>query len=297
MRHVHTVGVARWGAMAAGLALIVGCSSEVGDPMVEPPQFLISNAILDCGTTDPELGKFKLIKLGAGGTFEVRVNDVLVSTVTLAAGECKIVHTNTDYPVSTGSRVTVTEISGEGTLQSIELTILIATAFDQFGHVTATTTETSYPTGNSATAHIIFAQKGAVATFTNEPGDGNGGEGCTPGFWKQSQHFGWWTAPYTPTTQFSAVFENAFPGKTLLDVLKQGGGGLKALGRHTVAALLNAASPSVDNGLTPQQVIDAFNSVFPGGDYEGLKNRFEGQNEAGCPLDRNGGDGNGGPTL
>ncbi len=63
-----------------------------------------------------------------------------------------------------------------------------------------------------------------------------GGEGCTPGYWKQSQHFDSWTG-YSPSTQFSAVFENAFPGKTLLQVLEQGGGGLNALGRHTVAAL------------------------------------------------------------
>ena len=39
-----------------------------------------------------------------------------------------------------------------------------------------------------------------------------------------------------------AGFDDAFPGMTLLEVLSQGGGGLNALGRHTVAALLNAAS-------------------------------------------------------
>jgi hypothetical protein len=111
-----------------------------------------------------------------------------------------------------------------------------------------------------------------------------GGEGCTPGYWKQRQHFDSWTAPYTPDTPFSDVFDNAFPGKTLLDVLKQGGGGLIALGRHTVAALLNAASPGVSYDVTEQGVIDEFNAVFPGGDYEDLKDEFEGFNEQGCPL-------------
>ncbi len=47
-------------------------------------------------------------------------------------------------------------------------------------------------------------------------------------------------APYDLTNQFSDHFDYAFPGMTLLDVLWQGGGGLKALGRHTVAALLHA---------------------------------------------------------
>lgn len=110
------------------------------------------------------------------------------------------------------------------------------------------------------------------------------GEGCTPGYWKQSQHFDSWPAAYTPNMKFSYVFENAFPGKTLLEVLNLGGGGLEALGRHTVAALLNAKSGSVNYGMTASEVINAFNYVFPGGNYETLKSKFEGFNERGCPL-------------
>lgn len=113
-----------------------------------------------------------------------------------------------------------------------------------------------------------------------------GDEGCTPGYWKQPQHFDSWTAPYTPTTPFSAVFENAFPGKTLLDVLKTGGGGLEALGRHTVAALLNSASSDVNYGQTPADVVYTFDLLFPGTkqQYNTLKNDFAEDNERGCPL-------------
>ena len=109
-------------------------------------------------------------------------------------------------------------------------------------------------------------------------------EGCSPGYWKQSQHFDDWALPYTPTTQFSIVFENAFPGKTLLQVLGQGGGGLNALGRQTVAALLNSANPDVDYTYTTAEVISMFNSIFPGGDYSSLKDDFELQNTIFCPL-------------
>ena len=117
------------------------------------------------------------------------------------------------------------------------------------------------------------------------------GEGCTPGYWKQSQHFDSWPAPYTPETQltagtlFSDVFEGAFPDMTLLEVLRQGGGGLKALGRHTVAALLNARS-DVSYDFSWMEVIQNFNSVYPGSkkEYEALKNEFAGLNEQGCPL-------------
>ena len=77
------------------------------------------------------------------------------------------------------------------------------------------------------------------------------------------------------------------------------GGGLIALGRHTVAALLNAANPEVSYDYTAQEVIDAFNAVYPGSkdDYEALKNDFEAFNEQGCPLNNsdgsNGSNGNG----
>ena len=124
---------------------------------------------------------------------------------------------------------------------------------------------------------------GCSAVCVIEGGD----EGCTPGYWKQAHHFDSWPAPYTPDTPFSAVFEDAFPGMTLRDVLWQGGGVLNALGRHTVAALLNGASGGVDYALTDEAVIDLFNDVYPGtrGDYAGVKNGFfEINNETSCPL-------------
>lgn len=116
-----------------------------------------------------------------------------------------------------------------------------------------------------------------------------GGQGCTPGYWRQPHHFADWTAPYDPTDLFSSVFEDAFPGWTLLDVVRARGGGINALGRHTVAALLNSASGEVEYDLSPQEVIDAFNAVYPDGPFNPLKNRFEAFNEQGCPLNNSDG--------
>src|SRR5690349_16245059 len=80
-----------------------------------------------------------------------------------------------------------------------------------------------------------------------------GTEGCTPGYWKQSQHFDSWPSDFGPNDLFFGGFENAFPGKTLLQVLSQpastGGQGQQALnnlGRHAVAALLNAYNDDID---------------------------------------------------
>jgi len=122
---------------------------------------------------------------------------------------------------------------------------------------------------------------GCSAICTTE----TGGEGCTPGYWKQSQHFDSYTAPYAPTTLFVDAFGvNAFPGKTLVQVLGQGGGGLRALGRHAVAALLNAASDGVDYDRTTAQVIASFQEAYAARSFEYLKNVFEAFNEQGCPL-------------
>lgn len=114
-----------------------------------------------------------------------------------------------------------------------------------------------------------------------------GGEGCTPGYWRQSQHFDSWTLPYTPSTPFSAVFADAFPGQTLLDVVWARGGGINALGRSAVAALLNAAASSVNYDLSVQDVIDDFNAAFASGNrrtIEQQKDVFDFLNNQGCPL-------------
>ena len=114
-----------------------------------------------------------------------------------------------------------------------------------------------------------------------------GGEGCTQGYWKQRHPFDSWTAPYASSTLFSSVFADAFPGRTPVQVLRLNGGGLNALGRHTVAALLNAASPGVDYDLTVEEVISAFHTAYASGDRSTMsdqKNVFDMLNNQGCPL-------------
>jgi hypothetical protein len=71
---------------------------------------------------------------------------------------------------------------------------------------------------------------------------------------------------------------------TLVQVLSNGGGGLDALGRHAVAALLNSAPGAPNYPMTTSQVIAAFNAAYASGNYETQKNIFERYNELGCPL-------------
>ena len=113
-------------------------------------------------------------------------------------------------------------------------------------------------------------------------------EGCGQGFWKN--HPEAWPDAYSPDDLFGDIFDDVFPGMTLMDVLRQGGGGVRSLGRHTVAALLNAASDDVHYRFTEEEVIDMFNDAVESDHVNLTKKRFEANNERGCPLDGHGHD-------
>jgi len=121
--------------------------------------------------------------------------------------------------------------------------------------------------------------KGEWKVICEQP---SGFQGCTPGYWKQKQHFDSWVGFSTSDNYFD-VFGVGFD-KTLLAVLKTGGGGAIALGRHSVAALLNASNPDVGYAYSQDQVKDMVSQAFLIGDFERIKNLFEYQNELGCPL-------------
>ncbi len=115
-----------------------------------------------------------------------------------------------------------------------------------------------------------------------EPPDNGGGEGCTPGYWKQPHHFDSWTG-YSPGDSFDDVFGVDSSFDTLLDGVKAKGGQENALARHAVAALLNA-SGDVDYEYSVGEVIAMVQAAYASGDYEATKNMFAEQNELGCPL-------------
>ena len=121
-----------------------------------------------------------------------------------------------------------------------------------------------------------------------------GGEGCTPGYWKQKQHYGSWVG-YTRKQTFESVFSVDYfladgkTQKTLLQALKSGGGGDRALGRHAVATLLNASS-SVNYAYNKTYIIEKVQEVWGEAgnraDKNVVKNLLAEQNEMGCPLGR-----------
>jgi cysteine-rich repeat protein len=128
----------------------------------------------------------------------------------------------------------------------------------------------------------------------NQMGDGcspvcteeQGGEGCTPGYWRQGQHLGNWVV-YSPTDSYDAVFGVDAPGDlNLLEAVHQGGGDENALSRHSVAALLNSTNSDVSYLFSTAEVIQIVRDAYASGDFEGAKNLLSGQNEQFCPLRR-----------
>lgn len=112
-------------------------------------------------------------------------------------------------------------------------------------------------------------------------------QGCSPGFWRQVQNFGDWVPTgFQPTDDFDTVFgRDVFdPDITLADAVSLEGGGLEALARAAVAALLNAAHPAVAYPLTVAQVISMFQDAFDSGDFETTALEFDELNNLGCPL-------------
>jgi hypothetical protein len=108
-----------------------------------------------------------------------------------------------------------------------------------------------------------------------------GNEGCTPGYWKT--HLGAWAATgYSPAQTLESVFDVpdglGRDNVTLLAAASTGGGGVDALLRHAVAALLGAASPDVDYPVSAAELIASVNAALASGNagtIDALKNRLD----------------------
>lgn len=110
-------------------------------------------------------------------------------------------------------------------------------------------------------------------------------KGCTPGYWKQAQHWDSWINHSTGDA-FDDVFTCEDTGElTLLEALKKGGGGIYALRRHAVASLLNCeAFPCFDGGSPLDAVEDYCSSLDSAMSIETQKDEFETNNDQTCPL-------------
>lgn len=128
------------------------------------------------------------------------------------------------------------------------------------------------------------------------PEEEEGPEGLTPGFWKN--HPLCWDG-YEPTQYFNDVFDvsisigngkKAAENPTLMEALNANGGGINALARHAVAALLNAAHPDVNYPLSNTEIINAVHEAIANGEpaITDLKDQLDMYNNLGGGIDAHG---------
>ena len=147
------------------------------------------------------------------------------------------------------------------------------------------------PDTDSTGTHVGCYDSGALL-FTALA---TGTQGCTPGYWKQSQHFDSWPAAYSTGQSISSVFTvpsqlSALGSMSLLQGLSfQGGSGVNGaaqiLLRAAISALLN--SGKVDYPLTTAQVISQVNTALASLDRNTmltLATTLDNNNNLTCPL-------------
>lgn len=127
-----------------------------------------------------------------------------------------------------------------------------------------------------------------------EPVTSGGGEGCTPGYWKQPQHFDSWPVGLTPDTSYAAIFGRTITVRTkedglvtdpnLLQALSAQGGQVNTAARHSTAAYLNSLSGGVSYDLDSNQVIANLQNSVDNSDFGDLIEALVSFNEQGCPL-------------
>jgi hypothetical protein len=126
-------------------------------------------------------------------------------------------------------------------------------------------------------------------TTTTTPPPPPGGEGCTPGFWKNlKQHGEFWTLdPDAPVSSIFSAATGASGSQSLLEALENGGGGIDALLRQAVAAVLSARAPAVDYPFTEAEIVALVNAAIAGGDadvIEDLKDELDAANNLGSDI-------------
>ena len=179
--------------------------------------------------------------------------------------------------------------------------------------MTLTVTGATAELGQYANLGCAYGMYGDIEVFDCDPShyfgpDPPGEEGCTPGYWKNNgdKHgASAWCERFEPSDPISMHFvlnnplvirgkgKSTITDPTLLQALDANGGGVNAMIRHGVAAMLNACSDCVQYQYSsPDQVISMIEDTLnEEGDYytvDELHSMFAEYNEAGCPVNQHG---------
>jgi hypothetical protein len=178
--------------------------------------------------------------------------------------------------------------------ESVCLEVDVPNCFFQIDFVRGCKIDQLGPPGSGNYYGDLYGEGRLIAYETG--GSGLCLEGCTPGYWKQEQHFGNWGCGYiaegpNATLFFGDVFSgvNNYQGLdedlTLLEALNLGGGDFNALARHAAAAILNSCA-DVNYKYDETEIRDMVTAAFNTNKAKLAHSKLESANEEGCPLDR-----------
>ncbi|HEY7802691.1 MAG TPA: hypothetical protein VIE40_08450 [Dehalococcoidia bacterium] len=191
-------------------------------------------------------------------------------------------------PLTTGTAGSGTVASGTGTVSSTRTVSATGTV----SSTTATPDATSTKPASTPT------QPPATATATQPAG----GEGCTPGFWKNHTDTSrnpnaWPPTGLTPGQSLDSLFTipsafSGLAGDSLLTALEYHGGptaqdAAQILLRSAVAAVLNADHPDIDYPMSSSSIITQVNAALATGDRGTiltLQGTLDADNNLGCTI-------------
>jgi hypothetical protein len=279
------------GATASAAFIVIACSDNPSGPNgSNHPNFVAAD--FGAGNQQPNLEEIEVCKHGSSASIKVDMTqNIGPSTVThvFADGDCEVLgQFDGNHPADISANELVANLPPGIQFDHLTYTVIHGTLGGPTTTDAPVTSNTNSFTANGADNHIGFL----VEFFNTEV---PGGQGCTPGYWKVSQHWDSWVG-FTTSQTLESVFDVpdglGYDNVTLVAALSfQGGpgvsGGAQILLRAGVAALLNASNPNVNYPLTTQQVIDAVNAALASNDRATeltLASSLDADNNLGCPL-------------
>ena len=234
---------------------------------------------------------FQLTATGGGpgvNPFPATFNITLDADMT---GQCKNVFIPTNPSAWTsGMRITATELVPSG---MTACNVAVYNGSNLLG---------DYPNSTTASVTLGYGQDVSIEwrNCATTPPVVTSGQGCTPGYWKQSQHFDSWPSTVHTGDKLSLYFATGgvtVNGKlvgnyTMLEGLKmKGGSGIagaaEILTRAAVAAYLNSALNSLSYPFSNASVVSMVNTAFSSGNRDLMiltAAKLDKANNGGCPL-------------
>jgi hypothetical protein len=227
------------------------------------------------------------VTIGAGVTVTSFTNEALPTNTPTITPTSTVTSTPTDTPTNTPTATSTNTPTNTATSTPTNTSTNTPTN-------TPTNTATNTPTNTPTITPTFTRTNTPTNTATPTPITF---QGCTPGYWRQSQHLDSWVATgFTPNQTLESVFDVpdgfGLDNRTLRQALSFGGGsgtagGARILLRASIAALLNSAHPNVNYPRTTAEVIADVNAALASNNRSTMLNlaaELDADNNLGCPL-------------